>query len=112
MAVMNEAAMGMTVFLEDAESYQRAMGLFKARVPATIYTTSDGEYPVAARGESSSPDAIVECWFDQDVFSGNEQAQETCRDLEHTGQSLASISHVVETARTQGDDLYKTEIGT
>src|SRR4051812_48334382 len=101
MAAMNEAAMGMAAFLEDAESYQHAMGPFKARVPATIYTTSDGEYPVAARGESSSPDAIVECWFDQDVdvFRSNEQAQETCRDLEHTGHSLVSISHVVETAR-------------
>ncbi|KAJ6027510.1 chondroitin AC/alginate lyase [Penicillium canescens] len=55
----------------------------------------DGEYPVAARGESSSHDAIVEYWFDQDTFRGNEQAQETCRDLEHTGHSLASISHIV-----------------
>jgi hypothetical protein len=74
MAAMNEAAIGMAVFLEDAESYQHAMGLFKARVPATIYTTSDGEYPVAARGESSSPNAIVEYWFDQDAFRENEQS--------------------------------------
>jgi hypothetical protein len=43
---------------------------------------------------------------------GNEQAQETCRDLEHTGHSLASISHVIETARIQNDDMYKTEIWT
>jgi hypothetical protein len=64
------------------------MGLFKARVPATIYVTSDREYPVA----------IVEYWFNQGVFRENGQAQETCRDLEHTGYSLASISHVVETA--------------
>jgi hypothetical protein len=68
MVAMNKAAIGMAVFLEDAESYQHAMVLFKARVPATIYVTSDGEYPVAARGESSSPDATVEYWFDQGVF--------------------------------------------
>jgi hypothetical protein len=111
MAAMDEAAMGMAVFLEDAESYQHAMGLFKARIPAMIYTTSDGEYPVAARGESSSLDAIVEYWLDQDAFRENEQAQETRRDLEHTGHSLASISHVVETERIQGDDLYKIEMG-
>jgi hypothetical protein len=111
MIAMNEATIGMAVFLEDAESYNHAMKLFKARVPATIYMTSDGEYPVAARGESASPDAIVNYWFDQDIFSENGQAQETCRDLEHTGYSLASISHVAETARIQGEDLYKTDIG-
>jgi hypothetical protein len=68
MAAMNEAAMGMAVSVEDAERYQRAMGLFNARIPATIYTTRADEYPVAARGESSSHDAIVECWFDQEFF--------------------------------------------
>ena len=81
------------------------MGLLKTRVPVTIYMTSDGEYPVVARGKSSSPDAIFQYWIDQGVFRENGQAQETCRDPEHTGYSLASISHAAETARIQGDDL-------
>lgn len=109
---MNEAAIGMAVFLEDAESYDRAMELFKARVPATVYMKSDGEYPIAARGQSSSPDAIIDWWFDQSVFKEDGQSQETCRDLEHTGYSFASMAHVAETARIQGDDLYQTDVGT
>lgn len=109
---MNEAAIGMAVFLEDADSYDRAMELFKARVPATVYMKSDGEYPVAARGQSSSPDAIIDWWFGQSVFKEDGQSQELCRDLEHTGYSFASMAHVAETARIQGDDLYKTDVGT
>lgn len=109
---MNEAAIGMAVFLEDSASYNRAMELFKARVPATIYMKSDGKYPVAARGQSSDPDAIIDWWFGQSVFKENGQSQELCRDLEHTGYSFGSISHIAETARIQGDDLYKTDIGT
>jgi hypothetical protein len=110
--VMTEAAILMSVFLEDAESYNTAMGWFLKRVPATVYMTSDGEYPVAARGQSSSPDAIIAWWFNETTFQQNGQAQETCRDLEHTGYSFASMAHVAETSKIQGTDLYKTDLGT
>ena len=33
-------------------------------------------------------------------------AQETCRDFVHTGYGLSAISHVAETTRIQGQDLY------
>lgn len=110
--VMTEAAILMAVFLEDSESYNNAMSLFLRRVPATVYMTSDGKYPVPARGQSSDPDAIVAWWFNQTVFKDDGQAQETCRDLEHTGYSFASMAHVAETSRIQGTDLYKTNVGT
>lgn len=110
--VMTEAAILMAVFLEDADSYETAMGWFLKRVSATVYLTSDGEYPVAARGQSSSPDAIIDWWFGQSTFRVNGQAQETCRDLEHTGYSFASMAHVAETSRIQGTDLYSTDVGT
>jgi hypothetical protein len=109
---MTEAAIFMAVFLEDAESYNTAMGWFLKRVPATVYMSSDGEFPVAARGQSSSPAAIISWWFGQTVFKENGQAQETCRDLTHTGYSFASMAHVAETSRIQGTDLYKTDVGT
>ena len=32
--------------------------------------------------------------------------QETCRDFVHTGYGISSISHVLETSRIQGIDLY------
>ncbi|CAI7659900.1 unnamed protein product [Penicillium pancosmium] len=110
--VMTEAAILMSVFLEDADTYNTAMGWFLKRVPATVYMTSDGEYPVAARGQSSSPDAIIAWWFNETTFQEDGQAQETCRDLEHTGYSFASMAHVAETSRIQGSDLYKTDLGT
>ncbi|KAJ5114228.1 hypothetical protein N7456_002762 [Penicillium angulare] len=110
--VMTEAAILMSVFLEDSTSYDTAMSWFLERVPATVYMTSDGEYPVAARGQSSDPDAIIAWWFNQTLFQEDGQAQETCRDLEHTGYSFASMAHVAETSRIQGTDLYKTDVGT
>ncbi|OQE10866.1 hypothetical protein PENVUL_c003G03176 [Penicillium vulpinum] len=110
--VMTEAAIIMAVFLEDATSYNAAMGWHLKRVPATVYMNNDGEYPVAARGQSSSPDGIIAWWFDEDTFQEDGQAQETCRDLEHTGYSFASMAHVAEAARIQGTDLYKTDLGT
>lgn len=109
---MTEAAILMSVFLEDAESYNTAMGWFLKRVPATVYMKSDGEYPVAARGQSSSPSAIIAWWFNETSFQEDGQAQETCRDLEHTGYSFASMAHVAETSRIQGSDLYETDVGT
>jgi hypothetical protein len=110
---MTEAAILMSVFLEDSASWNTAMQWFLKRVPATVYMTSDGEYPIAARGQSSSPDAIIAWWFNETTFTENGQAQETCRDLEHTGYSFASMAHVAETARIQGTtDLYKTDLGT
>ncbi|KAJ5125793.1 hypothetical protein N7448_005107 [Penicillium atrosanguineum] len=110
--VMTEAAIFMAVFLEDADSYNTAMEWHLKRIPATVYMTSDGEYPVAARGQSSSPAAIIAWWFNETTFQEDGQAQETCRDLEHTGYSFASMSHVAETSRIQGNDLYQTDLGT
>src|SRR5258706_7632771 len=42
---MLEAAIGISVFLEDRASWDKAMAKFRARVPAYIYLTSDGAYP-------------------------------------------------------------------
>lgn len=109
---MTEAAILMAAFLEDSEAYDTAMHWFLERIPATVYMTSDGEYPVPARGQSSDPDEIIDWWFGQSTFKEDGQAQETCRDLEHTGYSFASMAHVAETSRIQGKDLYDTDLGT
>jgi hypothetical protein len=47
---MMEAAIGISVFLDDAASYDAAMTKFLGRVPAYVYLTSDGSYPKAAPG--------------------------------------------------------------
>ena len=99
--VMTEAAIMMAIFLEDSTAYNTAMEWFLKRVPATVYMTCDGQYP----------DAIIDWRFNQSSFRQDGQAQETCRDLEHTGYSFASMAHVAETARVQGYDLYQTDVG-
>ena len=47
-----EAAIGISVFLEDKGSYDRAMATFLERVPAYIYLTKDGPTPKPPAGEN------------------------------------------------------------
>ncbi len=109
--VMMEAAIGITVFLEDKTNYDKAMAKFRARVPAYIYLTSDGAYPKGPAGTNITTRAqVVAYWHGQSTFA-NGVTQETCRDFTHTGYGIASISHVAETSRIQGSDLYTTDVG-
>lgn len=110
---MLEAALGIAIFLEDKGSYDTAMGKFLGRVPAYVYLTSDGSCPKAAPGSGlSSCDKIESFWQDQNTFPENGIAQETCRDFTHTGYGLSSISHIAETSRIQGTDLWTGDVGT
>ncbi|KAH8813857.1 chondroitin AC/alginate lyase [Flagelloscypha sp. PMI_526] len=114
--VMNEASIGIAVFLQDKTSYDTAMNIFKGRVPAYIFLTKDGGQPKAAPGSpqdhSNNWSSLTSFWYGQTTFNTNGLAQETCRDFVHTGYGLASISHVMETSWIQGTDLYSTELGT
>ncbi|PRX98079.1 alginate lyase family protein [Allonocardiopsis opalescens] len=107
---MTEAAIGISVFLEDREAYDRAVDMFRERVPAYIYLSSDGELPrTDPDSELESREEIVDYWQGQDRFVDG-LTQETCRDFGHTGYGLSSISHVAETSRIQGASLYP-EVG-
>lgn len=110
--VMMEASIGISVFLDDPDTYNRAMAKFLARVEAYIYLTSDGPYPKAPLGSGMTPTKIKEFWHDQQTFPQNGMVQETCRDMTHTAMGLSSISHVAETSRIQGTDLYSGSVGT
>jgi hypothetical protein len=70
---------------------------------------SDGDLPNAI--DINSESKLISYWNDQSTFVDG-LCQETCRDLGHVGYGLASISHVAETARIQGRDLYQEETGT
>jgi len=109
--VMMEAAIGISVFLNDAGSYDKAMEKYMGRVPAYIYLTSDGKLPKAAPGSGLSGNAIVDYWQGQSKFEDG-ICQETCRDFVHTGYGISSVGNVAETSRIQGTDLYSTDIGT
>lgn len=83
---MLEAAVGISVFLEDGASYNTAMQKFMGRVPAYVYLQKDGPYPKAAPGSGlDTKDKIIKYWQGQPTFQANGIAQETCRDFVHTG---------------------------
>lgn len=108
---MMEAALGISVFLEDRTSYDKAMAKFRTRTAAYVYLASDGSLPRTVPGQNlDTRDKIVRYWQGQTTFVTG-LTQETCRDLTHTGYGISAISHVAETSRIQGQDLYGTDVG-
>ncbi|KAL8669375.1 MAG: hypothetical protein Q9168_006036 [Polycauliona sp. 1 TL-2023] len=110
--VMMEAAQGISVFLNDASSYDKAMNIFFGRAPAYVYLTSDGSCPKAAPSSGFTSCSQVETYWGQKTFPENGIAQETCRDFVHTGYGISSMSHIAETSKIQGSDLWTTDVGT
>lgn len=108
---MMEAAVGISVFLEDKASYDKAMGKFHTRTAAYVYLSSDGDLPKTVPSQNlNTREKIVNYWQGQSTFVTG-LTQETCRDFTHTGYGISAISHVAETSRIQGQDLYGTDVG-
>jgi len=108
---MMEAAVGISVLLEDKASYDKAMTKFRTRTAAYVYLDSDGELPKTVPSQNlNTRDKIVGYWQGQSTFVTG-LTQETCRDFTHTGYGISAISHVAETSRIQGQDLYGTDVG-
>ncbi|MGW1624312.1 alginate lyase family protein [Streptomyces sp. NPDC002172] len=108
---MMEAAVGISVFLEDKASYDTAMARFRTRAAAYVYLASDGSVPKTVPSQNLDTTAkIVSYWQGQSTFVTG-LTQETCRDFTHTGYGISAISHVAETSRIQGQDLYGTDVG-
>ncbi|WP_189865898.1 alginate lyase family protein [Streptomyces poonensis] len=108
---MMEAAVGISVFLEDKASYDKAMAKFRTRTAAYVYLSSDGELPKTVPSQNlDTREKVVKYWQGQSTFVTG-LTQETCRDLTHTGYGISAISHVAETSRIQGQDLYGTNVG-
>jgi Alginate lyase len=108
---MMEAAVGISVFLEDKTNFDKAVSRYRNRVAAYVYLSSDGALPKTVPGSGlSTRDQIVGYWQDQGTFVDG-LTQETCRDFTHTGYGIASIADVAETLRIQGQDVYGTDVG-
>ncbi|MEU4211767.1 alginate lyase family protein [Streptomyces sp. NPDC026206] len=103
---MADATMGIAVFLEDPGAFDAAVSLFRARVPAYFYLSTDGPLPHRPPGSRITTAAGLSAyWFGQTRFVDG-LAQETCRNFTHVGYSLAATAHIAETAWHQGVDLY------
>jgi hypothetical protein len=99
---MIEAAIGIGVFLDDRATFDKALSLWRARVPAYIYMSSDGPMPVKPPGGKSD---LVGFWYGQTMFVDG-LGQETCRDLGHLQLGFSAMIDAAETAKIQGVDLY------
>ena len=103
---MIEGAMAIAVFLDDRPTFDRAVLMWRARIPAYFYMKADGPLPLAPPGGvHTSPAQIEAFWFNAPSFVDG-MSQETCRDLGHVQYGLAAAIHAAETARIQGVDLY------
>jgi hypothetical protein len=103
---MMEAAVGISIFIEDPVSYDKAITRYLNRVPAYVYLSSDGSLPKTVPGSGlDTPQEIIDYWQGQSTFVTG-ITQETCRDFTHTGYGISAISHIAETALIQGQDLY------
>lgn len=90
---MTEAAIGISVFLEDRTSYDKAVSKFRGRVPAYIYVTADGSLPKAAPGSGlDTREKIINYWQGQSTFMDG-LSQETCRDLTHRIRPVRHLAH-------------------
>jgi Alginate lyase len=106
--IMTEATMNLAVFLDDKASFDKAVALWRRRVPAYIYLTSDGAYPKAATSVHNTKAKIIKYWQGQTTFVDG-IAQETCRDFGHTEWGISAALGAAETAYQQGVDLYSEQ---
>jgi hypothetical protein len=106
--VMIQAAVQIAVFLDDRATFDKAVGMWRKRLPAYFYLKADGDHPppppTGDRGDT--PEAIKSFWYNVGMYVDG-VAQETCRDFGHTEYGIASAIAVAETAFQQGLDLYK-----
>jgi hypothetical protein len=106
--IMTEATINLAVFLDDKVAFDKAVALWRRRVPAYIYMSSDGPYPKAATSTHNTKAKIIKYWQGQTRFVDG-LAQETCRDFGHTQWGVAAAIGAAETARQQGIDLYSEQ---
>jgi len=105
---MINALMCIGVFNEDTATYDRGVFLWRKRVPAYFYLTTDGSTPIRPYGTTSldGDSDLKNYWFKPDQYFDG-LCQETKRDYGHHMQAgLASAVNSAEIAYHQGLDLY------
>jgi Alginate lyase len=103
---MIEALTHISVFLDDTTMFNKAVSMWRARVPAYFYLSTDGALPVPPPNcGTQTQAALTSFWYGQTTFVDG-LCQETCRDFNHTQYGLAATINAAETARIQGVDLY------
>jgi hypothetical protein len=107
LAIIN-ALLCIGVFNEDAATFNTGVLLWRKRVPAYFYLTTDGPTPMRPYGTTKldADGAIHGYWFNPRAYFDG-LCQETLRDFgHHMQQGLASAVSSAEIAFHQGIDLY------
>lgn len=117
-----EGLMNIGVFLDDRKLYNQAMAMWRERVPAYVYLSTDGDLPTKPANDAKTYQTPIDLscqWLagrsdacqtdpreDPNIRFQNGQNQESCRDFGHAAMGLGGIINTAETAWIQGDDLY------
>ena len=106
---MIEAILGIAVFLEDPDTFDAGVAMWRQRVPTYIYMKKDGPLPIApVGGGRDTREELIKHWHGQETFRDG-LGQETCRDLGHLDFGFSAMLNAAETAWIQGLDLYAEE---
>ena len=115
---MADGMIAIGVFNDDKSTFDAGVAMWRARVPAYIYSSADGARPAAPPGGKFTTNTSVDCFW---LGAGDPVAsctipagfayidgmvQETCRDMSHVALGLSSLTNAAETARIQGVDLF------
>ena len=118
---MADGLIGIGVFTDNRSVFNSGVAMWRARVPAYIYLSTDNNsngQPIAPPGGQYAKPAALTCfWLGLGTngtnctvptgfkyYSG--MTQETCRDMSHPLMGLGAMVNAAETARLQGVDLY------
>ncbi len=105
---MIEGMMGIAVFNEDLTLLHHAQSLWEKRVPAYFYYYSlDNSLNPNTHAPFPLDKNATHDWNGQVIFNKNTSGvtQETCRDLKHTEDGIASAINAAETDAIQGNTL-------
>src|SRR5205823_12307739 len=100
---MIDAIASIGVYLDAHATFDKAMGIWRKRVPAYLYLKSDAPTPVPPPGTSMNRKEVISYWQGQST-SVDGLAQETCRDPRHTGWGIEAADQPTEPARLQRAD--------
>jgi MBG domain (YGX type) len=113
---MIEGMMGIAVFNEDLPLLQHAQLFWNQRVPAYFYDYAFDNplYPGTHWPFPQRPGTAKPTWNGQLVFAADTTgvAQETCRDLKHTEDGIASTINAAETDYIQSQGGYGVNLYT
>lgn len=104
---MIEGVIGIGVFLDDLETFEAGVAMWRRRVPAYIYLSTDGPTPVMPPGAEPTSYDQDRLWRTDRFLNG--MTQETCRDLGHVALGFASMANAAHTASIHGVDLFAEE---